>query len=290
MKVSVLCLALALLSGSAARADNSCTPGEGSHADRLGGSDCRDRTDLCLHIAPNDQSLRNGESETFHLAYRLSIPGDAIVPGTGIVGVDWGDGTPPETFGPGTVALTHTFNKCQDTCNYTLHFAATQDFQYSGGFSCSYRGSAHQTAVVRVSQPNPPPVVASTVIAPAPQPASEPAGQRDSKKAPDTGKSPDAGAGSSSSSLVSIILAFVFGTVFVIVMLVIAHKKPNPEPFPRFVYRVVLSLAAGGVGAVIPGVFNFTSPLVSAGGALALFAIVYLVNPPERTSPKEPPK
>ncbi len=81
-----------------------------------------------------------------------------------------------------------------------------------------------------------------------------------------------------------VIVAFSFGVIFVIALMVIAIKFPNPTPFQYNVFRIILSLAAAGVGAMIPGFItaktNDTSFLfISAGGALAVFGIVYLVNP-----------
>ncbi|WP_342148507.1 hypothetical protein [Methylorubrum sp. SB2] len=76
------------------------------------------------------------------------------------------------------------------------------------------------------------------------------------------------------------LLAFVFGCVFVLLMLVLALVVPNPTEFTLFVFRVVLALAAAGIGAVLPGLFEVKLPLVRAGGALALAAVVYFVNPP----------
>lgn len=76
------------------------------------------------------------------------------------------------------------------------------------------------------------------------------------------------------------LLAFVFGLVFVIVLLVFAVAIPTPTVFTAFVFRVVLSIAAAGVGAVLPGLLEVTLPGIRAGGALALAAVVYFMNPP----------
>ncbi|MCH8082512.1 MAG: tetratricopeptide repeat protein, partial [Proteobacteria bacterium] len=80
-----------------------------------------------------------------------------------------------------------------------------------------------------------------------------------------------------------VILAFSFGLVFIATMLVLAIKFPRPTPFQYTVFRVVLALAAGGIGAVLPGFLNLDLTLpqgtLEAGGALALFALIYLVNP-----------
>lgn len=85
-------------------------------------------------------------------------------------------------------------------------------------------------------------------------------------------------------SLLEKLLGFGFGVAFVIVILVIAIKFSNPTPFQLYVFRVVLSLAAAGVGGILSGFLkimfgNASKPWLQAGGALAIFALVYLVNP-----------
>ena len=80
------------------------------------------------------------------------------------------------------------------------------------------------------------------------------------------------------------IIAFVFGVVFVITLLVIAVRFPNPTPFQYNIFRIILSLASAGVAAMIPGFLNVdinstTGLLIRAGGALAVFVIVYFFNP-----------
>jgi hypothetical protein len=80
--------------------------------------------------------------------------------------------------------------------------------------------------------------------------------------------------------------AFGCGVVFVVVMLVIAIAIPNPTTAQWFVFRVVLALAAAGIGAVLPGLIVVNvSRVVRAGGAIALFVLVYLLNPPQLVSP-----
>jgi formylglycine-generating enzyme required for sulfatase activity len=85
---------------------------------------------------------------------------------------------------------------------------------------------------------------------------------------------------------IDLALAFVFGVVFVLVLLFLSIAFPNPSPFQEVVFRIILSLAAAGVAAVIPGLINFkfsvgTSSVLRAAGALAVFAIVYFWNPPQ---------
>jgi len=81
-----------------------------------------------------------------------------------------------------------------------------------------------------------------------------------------------------------IIVAFVFGVAFIVTMLVLAIFFPRPEPFQYTVFRVTLSLAAGGVAAMIPGFINLTinpsaALVIRAGGALAVFLVVYFRSP-----------
>jgi hypothetical protein len=76
-------------------------------------------------------------------------------------------------------------------------------------------------------------------------------------------------------------LAFAFGLIFVVTVLAIVLAVPDPTPSQWFVFRVVLALAAAGIGAVIPGLLVVhVSTMVRAGGALALFVLVYSMNPP----------
>lgn len=81
-------------------------------------------------------------------------------------------------------------------------------------------------------------------------------------------------------------LAVCSGLIFLILILLIAVILRDPLPeFNQFLIRVVLSVAAAGFGAAIPGFLELDLPLwqkgmLHAGGALSLFAIIYLINPP----------
>ena len=89
------------------------------------------------------------------------------------------------------------------------------------------------------------------------------------------------------------LLAFSFGVIFVTFILIIAWIDPNPSGFSYTVYRIVLSLAAAGVGAVIPGFITVRAGTwIRAGGAVALFVIVYFFGPAaivDEPSVKPPP-
>lgn len=91
-----------------------------------------------------------------------------------------------------------------------------------------------------------------------------------------------------------LIAAFVFGCVFVIVLLVIALAIPEPTAQQMFIFRVVLALAAAGVGAVIPGFLDINGKIweisLRATGALALFVLIYRINPPGLAAKSALPK
>ena len=83
-------------------------------------------------------------------------------------------------------------------------------------------------------------------------------------------------------------LAFAFGVVFVAAILILAVVFPNPTSTQHEIFRIVIALAAGGVGAVIHGLLNLQMNLalssnqklaLRAGGALAVFVIVYFYSP-----------
>jgi len=85
--------------------------------------------------------------------------------------------------------------------------------------------------------------------------------------------------------------AYIFGLVFIITMLVLAITIPNPTEFQYWVFRIVLSLAAAGVAAMIPGFIELTiHTFIRAGGALAVFGIVFFYNPASLIVPDTEPK
>ena len=80
------------------------------------------------------------------------------------------------------------------------------------------------------------------------------------------------------------IAVFAFGVIFLCAILYLLVKIPNPTVSQFFGFRLTLALAAAGIGALLPGFLNIelTLPLQGAirtGGALALFASVWFVNP-----------
>jgi hypothetical protein len=77
--------------------------------------------------------------------------------------------------------------------------------------------------------------------------------------------------------------ASAFGVAFVVASIILAIAFPRPTPFQLLVFRTTLALSAGGAAAAIPGFFNlsvdFTGVIARAGGALAVFVLVYKINP-----------
>jgi hypothetical protein len=84
--------------------------------------------------------------------------------------------------------------------------------------------------------------------------------------------------------IAQVVVAFIFGVSFFITLLVVAVKFPNPTPFQYSVFRIILSLAAAGVAAMIPGFINLelktgAELFIRAGGAIAVFVVIFFFNP-----------
>ncbi|MBM3619308.1 MAG: hypothetical protein FJX20_01340 [Alphaproteobacteria bacterium] len=79
------------------------------------------------------------------------------------------------------------------------------------------------------------------------------------------------------------IAIFAFGVVFVSLLIGIAVALPNPTSAQYTTFRIALALAAAGVAALIPGFIEVkaggTKTLIRAGGAAAVFVIVYFFSP-----------
>jgi hypothetical protein len=76
------------------------------------------------------------------------------------------------------------------------------------------------------------------------------------------------------------LIALIFGVIFVAAILALAVVDPNPTPFQYQVFRIVLAIAAAGFVSMTPGFLQITiSNWVRAGGALAVFVIIYFYNP-----------
>lgn len=56
--------------------------------------------------------------------------------------------------------------------------------------------------------------------------------------------------------------------------------SPCPSSSQFFVYRIALAIGVAAIATIIPGFFEVQlKPTIKAGGALAVFAFIYLINP-----------
>lgn len=75
-------------------------------------------------------------------------------------------------------------------------------------------------------------------------------------------------------------VSFIFGVVFIVVILLIAIWIPQPTPAQYATFKTVLALAAAGIAGTIPGLGWLGIPgLARIGGAALVFAFVYSHNP-----------
>jgi hypothetical protein len=88
-----------------------------------------------------------------------------------------------------------------------------------------------------------------------------------------------------------IVLAFIFGCVAQAAVLWLAFRSGSLNDQQFEILRIVLALAGGGVGAVVPGFLDLhlkagTRLVLRAGGALAVFVVLYFYSPAHwQTSP-----
>ena len=84
---------------------------------------------------------------------------------------------------------------------------------------------------------------------------------------------------------IEVALAFAFGCVAIGVVLWLAFRSEAPLSDQQFeLLRIVIALAGGGIGAVLPGLLRVDIEpsarlAMRAGGALALFLILYFWSP-----------
>ncbi len=74
-----------------------------------------------------------------------------------------------------------------------------------------------------------------------------------------------------------------FGVIFISVILVITVIEPDPSSTQYAIYKTILALAAAGVGGILAGTIHVKGAVlkwtIKAGGAIALFVIVYFFSP-----------
>ena len=70
------------------------------------------------------------------------------------------------------------------------------------------------------------------------------------------------------------------GIIFMLVILILAVIYPCPTTSQYNVFRIIISIAVGAFASIIPGMFDFKyNGIVSAIGALAVFAFVFIYDP-----------
>lgn len=77
----------------------------------------------------------------------------------------------------------------------------------------------------------------------------------------------------------------VIGVLFALIILISAIFIPSPTPTQFFIFRGVFAVSLAAIAAIIPGLLNVESRLqkfsVKATGGIAVFVLVWLINPPE---------
>lgn len=81
-----------------------------------------------------------------------------------------------------------------------------------------------------------------------------------------------------------LIVGLVVGIAFALLVLGLVIFIPSPTPTQFFVFRGSFAIALAAIAAIIPGLLNVESRLqkfsVRASGAIAVFVLVWLLNPP----------
>jgi hypothetical protein len=70
------------------------------------------------------------------------------------------------------------------------------------------------------------------------------------------------------------------GVIFILISVLLIILYPNPSPAQYQVFKIVLALACAGFAAAIPGAIDVgVGHAVRAGGAMAVFVIIYFFSP-----------
>jgi hypothetical protein len=81
-----------------------------------------------------------------------------------------------------------------------------------------------------------------------------------------------------------LVTGLAFGIVFSLIILSLAVFIPSPTPTQFFVFRGSFATALAAIAAIIPGLLNVESRFqnfsVRASGAIAVFVLIWLLNPP----------
>src|SRR5690606_30267770 len=105
---------------------------------------------------------------------------------------------------------------------------------------------------------------------------------------PVTGFIVDAHENTSKTPKWQIITSLGVGLVCVVSILVLAVIIPEPTEWQGFVFRGCFALGLAAVAVIVPGFLNVNAQVrgagnyfkIVAGGAIAIFIVIWLVNPP----------
>ncbi len=73
--------------------------------------------------------------------------------------------------------------------------------------------------------------------------------------------------------------AFSIGTLFVLLAVWIAISVPTPTSLQYTLFRSLFALGAGGYALFLTGLLEIKTPLIKAGGPLAVMVLMYIFNP-----------
>lgn len=81
-----------------------------------------------------------------------------------------------------------------------------------------------------------------------------------------------------------LIIGLAIGILIAVTILVLVVFIPNPTPVQFFVFRGLFSISLAAIAAIIPGLLHVESRFqkfsIRATGAIAVFILVWLINPP----------
>jgi hypothetical protein len=81
-----------------------------------------------------------------------------------------------------------------------------------------------------------------------------------------------------------LITGLIIGSVFALIILIAVIFIPNPTLTQFFIFRGIFAISLAAIAAIVPGFLNvesrFQSFSIKATGAIAVFVIIWLLNPP----------
>jgi hypothetical protein len=81
-----------------------------------------------------------------------------------------------------------------------------------------------------------------------------------------------------------LITGIIIGVLFSLLILALAIIIPSPTPTQFFIFRGMFAVSLSAIAAIIPGLLNIESRFhkmsIRATGAIAIFILVWLLNPP----------